>query len=76
MKPSYKKRNADTNISIKNYIKNYKKNQGKLSDEELDDLLKITKPKKIIYLHIARTITLTSKQLTKVMKLKNKEEGA
>lgn len=41
----------------------------KISDYELNKLLKKYNPKKIIYLHIERKINLTSKQIDKLLLL-------
>ena len=46
----------------------------RISDEELDELLKKKTPKEIINLHCNLKINLKSKQLDKVLKLK-RERG-
>ncbi len=72
VKPSYKKRNADTNISTYKYSTVFKKNQ-KLTDKELTKLLKTEKPKKMIDMHMMSIIKLSDKQLSRVIEAKNKE---
>lgn len=48
--------------------------KNKISDDELKKLLKKHSAKRIIYMHIENKITLNSKQLNKVLKIKKDEE--